>query len=411
MTDCFFSIGKLSFLMDGGFGSSGKAKIASYITKNANNWQFACNAFGPQAGHTVIDNGKRYFYQTFNSCAYQDNYEKLYIGPGACIELPAFFREIDESNINPKKIGVHPLVTILQDKDAAYERGEVDLDGNPIKHEGTKKNGSTLHGVGANRARRILRRHDNILARDTSKLKEFLCNTSEEIMDRLDDGQSGLCEIAQGFPLSLMGDFFPHCTSRNVTVAATLDDMMIPPKYVGNVLLNLRTYPIRINSRKFICKESGKYLTWVEVQDYNKTGRQYDVYEGNSGGWYDDQQELTWDDITRLSGSKEKILEITSVTKLPRRVSTFSRKNLDDAIRHNMPPSNGAIFLSVNFSNYVDGDLLGTRSYSDLLKSPKMLTWIDDNIILSCKKFSSVDNNIIMKFVGTGPNTDDMIVL
>src|SRR5579871_2537042 len=140
-TTHFFTPGKLSVILDAQAGSSGKGNIGSFMAKHANNFQFACNTFLPNAGHTIIDGGKKYFYQTFNSCAYLDNYEKLYLGPGACIELPAFFREIEESKINPKKIGVHPLIPILQDKDAAFERGEVDFDGNKLahRHEGTMK--------------------------------------------------------------------------------------------------------------------------------------------------------------------------------------------------------------------------------------------------------------------------------
>ena len=79
-----FSPGKLTTIMDGGAGSSGKGKIGSYIAENADNWQFCCNTFMPQAGHwVVLDDGRTFFYQTLNPCAYDhERFERMYIGPG-----------------------------------------------------------------------------------------------------------------------------------------------------------------------------------------------------------------------------------------------------------------------------------------------------------------------------------------
>lgn len=405
-TNEFFKSGKLSILFDGSFGSSGKGVIASFLCEHADNWQFACNSFSAQAGHWVkLDNGKQYFYQTFNSCAYQDKYEKLYIGSDSAIELSALFREIEESNIKPSKIGIHPLATIIQEKDMAYERGEVNFDGEKNKQlaDGTKKHGSTCHGTGPCRVRKMLRRQDTLIAKDIPKLQEFLCNVPEEIMNRLDNGQSGLLEIAQGFPLSLnLPQFYPHCTNRNVTVSAALDGMMLPPIYAGNILLNFRTYPIRISSYKYI-GDNGKFLTWQEVQEYDKLNKKYQIYEGSSGHWYPDQTELTWNDITKISGSSTPIMELTSVTKLPRRVATFSVKLMDEAIKYNKTGHD--IYISINFINYVDSSMNGTRGNKDKL-TEKCLNWLNENVYNTAKR-----HNAHVKFIGTGPLTDDKIIL
>ena len=420
-TSFLFKSGKLTTILDGGAGSSGKGKVGAFITEHADNWQFACNTFAPQAGHWVRDENGEYFYQTFNSCAYQDKYEMLYIGPGSIIELPAFFREIEESNINPKKIGVSRVCAILQDKDGAFERGEVDLDGNQIElSDGTMKKGSTCHGVGACTARRRLRRPDVLLARDVPELKEFLCDVPDEIMNRLDSGQSGLLEIAQGFQLSyLLPEMYPYCTSRNCTVAAGLDDLMVPPAYAGNVVLNYRTYPIRISNYKYIAETEvspqqaasdgfpraltkGAHLWWDEVELFDELGYKYTKYEGSSGPGYSDQEETTWDRVTNDSGSPSKIMEITSVTKLPRRVFTFSQQNVEQSIRHNKTA--GRTFLSINFVNYVDHELSGKRMagvhLTDL--SQKMIEWHKNNL-------APVQGDAELTFLGTGAPTDDFI--
>ena len=400
-----FRKGKLTTIMDASAGSSGKGKLGSFVTEHATNWQFCCNTFGPQAGHWVkLDDGRKFFYQTLNSCAYNVNrYEKMYLGHGCILELPAFFREIEENNVPMKKIGISPIAAILQDIDAQFERGEVDLDGNRLKEVGlgTMKSGSTCHGVGACKARKILRRPNIKLARDIPELKEFLCDVPGEIMNRLDDGQAGLMEVAQGFQLSYgLDGMYPFCTSRNCTVAAGLDDMMLPTKYAGAVILNCRTYPIRINNRKFIAQD-GHHMTWAEVEQYRKESKPFEIKEFNSGHGYDDQVEVEWEEVTRLSGSPEPIIEMTSVTKLPRRVFTFSKRNLLQAIKYNDCGSD--IFVSINFVNYVDHALSGKRSESDITE--KMQQWMNVHLWDVCEATGAK-----ILCLGTGAPTDDMIV-
>lgn len=537
-TNYVFTPGKLSIIMDAQAGSSGKGVIGSYVAQHADNWTFACNTFMPQAGHWVkLDDGRSFFYQTLNSCAYQhDKYEKLYIGPGATIELAALWRELEENGVPHKKLGISPITSILQDIDGGYEKGTHDWNGNllssgysiqevvgeplpinqgrisarlshtPIipdtlkitvvsvgntwvlefKDDGrlhyisgsaqalcldnadTKfdiatqtltlvsgapiigatanyeyrlsatilggplaATGTTAHGCGANRARRVLRRKEAKYAKDIPELRPFLCDVPNEIMDRLDRGEAGLLEIAQGFQLSYMlQNMFPFTTSRNCTVAAGLDDMMVAPKYAGNVILNLRTFPIRINSNKFIDEKTGEHLTWAEVRNgwakvaaagAQPTGADahiiadpqgfadvvksagIKVIAGNSGPGYHDQEETTWEEVTKSSGSPEPIMEMTSVTKLPRRVFTYSRQNMHEAIRHNATGSQ--VWLSVNFMNYVDAGITGKRGsigsilHSDLI-SPKAREWLFNNLH---------PYGHMLRFIGTGARTDDKI--
>jgi len=405
-TNAVFTPGRLTTVLDASAGSSGKGKLGSYIAEHADNFQFCCNTFGPQAGHWIkLDDGRTFFYQTLNSCAYMsDRYEKMYLGHGAMIELPALFREIEENNIPSHKLGISPTVPILQDIDASFERGEVDLDGNPLQELGlgTMKSGSTCHGVGACKARKILRRPNVLLARDVPELQEFLCDVPNEVMKRLNSGQAGLLEVAQGFQLSYgLDSMYPFCTSRNCTVAAGLDDMMLPPKYAGKVVLNLRTYPIRINNKKFIAPD-GHHMVWDEVQEYEAEGKSYEIKEFNSGPGYDDQVEISWDELTKVSGSPDPIIEMTSVTKLPRRVFTFSKKNLWQAIRHN--DTGYGTYLCVNFMNYVDYEVTGKRTEADA--TTKVKEWMNNNLWDVCE---ATDTTILC--LGTGALTDDMIPL
>lgn len=775
----FFNPGKLTIAMDGGAGSSGKAKLGSYITANADNFQFCANTFAPQAGHwTVLADGRKFFYQTLNSCAYNhEKFEKMYIGPGAIIEVSALLREIEENGIPRSKIGISPIVAILDyEIDQGFERGALGFDGAPAlkNHDGTAKFGSTAHGVGSCAARKALRRESLKLARDIPELIDMICDVPREIIMRLEAGQAGFLEIAQGFQLSqhydlmypyclsgesrvlmadettkpiknikvgdlvktrtstgaitvnsvlntwkksakdktfyqlvtettefgsvnnsligpkltedhkintvngvklvkdlavgdrvytlehklngnglqvflgsMLGDgtvpnfalnkkraniqithgakqqkyleakakilqqyvggtitaktstgfnrlnqqyfysssksrdvlklaqelgcygkkdpdfvkivnlidarglaiwyqddgrlkhnkyykdhegnfsvyfytngfsqkgvselaqlltdkfgvvfknsyvtqkdkrypiiwldstqvpaffnliknyvhsdlnykvttdidakwewpneetielleeeileikVFDHisskrnksyascydievennhnffvsngkgyfnvenCTYRNVTVAQGLSDMFLPTKYAGQVIINLRTYPIRINSNKYLSTVDGSHLTYAEVL----TGEPHELYEGNSGPGYPDQIELTWEEVTELSGSPTPIFEITSVTKLPRRVFTFSQENVREAAIFNN--TGNKVWFAINFANYVD------YSITDKTEENQLTEHWDEWV--QCSFPTELMD--MLRFIGTGANTESMIMI
>lgn len=402
-TNSVFIPGKLSVLMDAAAGSSGKGKLAAFVYENADNYQFVCNNHSKQASHTIVDDSGTYIYKQLCAISHKHHkFEKMYIGHGAGIDLKALFAEIEMTGLPTEKLGISPLATIIQDIDQKFEMGEVDMDGKVIeKHDGTVKFGSTCSGVGAARARKVLRRPNILLARDVPELAPYICDVPGEIMARLDSGQSGLMEIPQGFQLSYgLDKFYPYCTSRNSTVSAGLDDMMLPPKYVGNVILNLRSYPIRIHSFKYISTEDGHHLTWEEVQSGNVP---HDKIESNSGDGWDDQKEITWEELTERAGAPELIMECTTLTKLPRRPFTFSKENLRQAIKFN--DTGHKIFLNLNFSDYIDSSIKGAKKDDNVTIPEKVKNFVDENIIPVMKEF----NNVSLEWLGTGAHTDETI--
>lgn len=372
----FFQKGRVSVIMDGGAGSSGKGLMASYMGETNDDWTFSCHSFMSNAAHTVVCDKGTFNYQCLSSTAYlTDKYEKTFICGGAVIELEPLLREIKENNLPVNKLGIHPLVAVVTQKDIDYERGVATFEGEPkpFAVNETLTLGSTLHGVGAARARRILRRKDALLARDVPELAPYICDTRDEIVSRLEKGEKGLMEIAQGYMLGYLEDkFYPKCTSRNCTVSAALDDCGIPPKFLGNVLINFRSYPIRVNSDKWL-DINNKVLKYDDAQKMIANGEFVNHIKGDSGGWYPDQNEITWDEITSLSGSETKIYEKTTLTQNPRRAATFSKLNVIDAVRYNAPPEGSKIYLSINFVNYVDPLTKGKMT-------PKVREWLDNNI-------------------------------
>lgn len=398
-----FRPGKITVVGDSGAGSSAKGLRSANIWKHhrASHTTFAVNTFLSNAAHTVIlENGQSYIYQCLSSISMLD-YEKQYIAPGATFAESEILREIEDHNLTPDKLGIHPQVAIVTQKDIDYEKGLCDFEGNPKEQQESinLRIGSTLHGVGAARARRILRRPDAVLARDLPSLKPFLCDTAEEILVRLRKGESGLGEIAQGWQLSLFLKYYPKCTSRNCSVAAFLDDAMLPPVVLGPFVANFRTFPIRVNSNKYVRKSDKKILTWDEWEATPEDNRV--LIAGDSGGCYDDQLETTWEEISKNAG--ETIVEQTSLTRLPRRVYSFSRNNLVESIIHNNTGDD--IYISVNFMNYVDASVKGKSDNSVLTN--KVKSWLDYNINPGIIELSKHNIHIKGMFIGTWKTIDD----
>jgi adenylosuccinate synthase len=174
-----------------------------------------------------------------------------------------------------------------------------------------------------------------------------------------------------------------NCTSRNCTVQAAMDYMAIPPRALGDVYLNLRTFPIRVGN----------------LQDASG------AMQGYSGDFYPDQEELTWDEVARRAGmpDQERLAlaerERTTVTKRIRRVATFSWIGLRDAVR-----TNGVTKICVNFPQYLDWADAGLRGGPERLKdlSPRTREFIE--------RVEHVAN-VPVVMVGTGALHDDFISL
>jgi len=406
-TNSFFRKGKISFVMDGAAGSSGKSLIASYLVKHSSKPTFLLSAFTPNASHTVIDDdGKNFVFKIFcGGSQYHDKLDAVYIVDNAAIELETLWKEIKYLGIPKRKVRISPRCAIVQQIDKDYEAGLCSIDGDYYSkdelRDGTVKTGSTCSGSGSVLAKKVMRNKSLVLAKDIDELADMLYDM-DEIINLLDNGGCGLMEIAQGFPLSMNHhNFAPHTTSRNVTVTNAMNDANLPTKYSngGSILINWRTFPIKIHSNKYKCKKTGRFLHWDEVES-SVAGIDYDVIDSPSGDFYPDQTELTWDQITKMSKSETPLMECTTLTKLPRRIATFSEKNLIEAIKFN--DTGGKIWLCVNFINYVDANMYRERS----VLSDESICWLNSNIALPLE---TLPNRIQLKYVGTGERIEDRI--
>jgi adenylosuccinate synthase len=173
---------------------------------------------------------------------------------------------------------------------------------------------STRKGVGTALAEKVMRRAP--LAADHDRLKPFI--KTYNLNECMDFGDRVVVEIPQGFSLGInSGLAYPYCTSRDVTVSQGLADAAIHPSYLGESMMCVRTFPIRVGN----IKDGDNQIGW-------------------SGPCYPDQHETSFDHL----GVEP---ELTTVTKRVRRIFTWSNKQFRLACSINRPTQ-----ICLNFTNY-----------------------------------------------------------
>lgn len=307
---------KVHMVIDLQFGSTGKGLLAGYLAKREG-YDTVVNAFAPNAGHTYIDEerGIHMMTQQLPTAISSPTVQNVLLGPGSLINIPTLLAELAvyKDMMIDKRLVIHPHAAIVGQEHIDWEL-----------NNGMTKIGSTAKGVGAAQMNRILRDPKNLNVADGpdprfDEIREWVV-TAKEYNDILEKSESLLIEGAQGFGLSMYHGFYPYTTSRDVTPWQIAGDCGIPFKMANYIQIfgTLRTLPIRVNNR-----------------------------DGWSGPVYPDQEELEWSAL-RIP------VERTTVTKLPRRIFSFSQLQLEEALHHCGAYWGTHLFL--NFANYLQPD-------------------------------------------------------
>lgn len=317
---------QLDVIVDMQFGSTGKGLLAGYLA-NRNLPDTLITAWAPNAGHTFIDNrGNKYVHCMIPNGVVSNNLKRILIGPGSVIDPALFESELNhlksQGVIDDRvKIAIHEHAAVVTEEDRQWERANM------------VGIGSTMKGVGRAVARKLERPQvrSNVAyeALNATPLYKYVVSVAE-YNDLLDSAEVAMVEGHQGYSLSINHGMYPYTTSRDCTTMQILSDCGFPFDEVAALLRSgsaynakmtvwgsARTYPIRVANRF----QDGKQVGW-------------------SGPHYPDQVELQWEDIGREP-------ELTTVTKLPRRIFTWSQRQMDEAMR-----INGIDFLFLNFVNY-----------------------------------------------------------
>jgi len=224
---------------------------------------------------------------------------------------------------------------------------------------------STLCGVGSAVARRALRTGDVQLARsaalDQDWLRPLITDVSAEANAAVDSGKKVLVEGTQGSGLSLYHSVhYPKATSRDTNAAGFVSEVGLSPRLVSEVVLVLRTFPIRVSG-----PQAGPL-----------------------------SEELTWERLQAESNSPFTLHEYTSVTHKLRRLGRFDWDAAKTAVTLNRPNR-----LAVNFLDYLDFKNRGSSQWAELSSGAKAFV----------EKLEAT-SGVAAVYLGTGPCLSDNIV-
>lgn len=305
-------ISKITALVGGAFGSEGKGVVAKWV---ADEYEVSVRTGGPNAGHTFAHKGKIFKQQSL-PCGWTNPRCQLVIGAGAIVNLKQLKKEIEKvAQVDPEiwdRVWIDHRAMILTAKHHEEEGG--------TKGEFHARIGSTGEGVGAARIDRIRRNPDVAsLVEGNANFKmgpktlgDMTIDTVARLHDHIEWGHNIMLEGTQGYGLSLVHGPWPYVTSHDTNAATLAADAGIPPHWVTDVIMVVRTFPIRV--------------------------------AGNSGPL---KGETSWAEISKRLG--KKVEETTTVTKKTRRVGVWDDDLMRQAMRVNAPTS-----LALTFIDYLN---------------------------------------------------------
>jgi adenylosuccinate synthase len=214
--------------------------------------------------------------------------------------------EIVATGLERNRLVIDPNAVIVTKRDQEVE----------IASDLRSRIGSTCSGTGAAVIKRIARGPEVALAGSEPSMAPYLGSASAYLREALDRGRRALIEGTQGFGLSLLhSGHYPNVTTRDTTAAGALSEAGLSPRDVDQVVLVLRTVPIRV--------------------------------AGNSGSF--DSEEIDWRTVSEEGGHSHQLSEYTSVTHQLRRVARFDAGIVRRAIECNQPSA-----IVLNHLDYID---------------------------------------------------------
>ena len=231
----------------GFFGDTGKGKVNSYLALKDRTAVSVRAGVGPNAGHSVVYEGKTYKMRMLPS-AFVYNKCRLLLGPGVLINPGVLLQEIQLAK-SEDRVGVDPQCAIIESK-------HIEADKAGHLAEKIKTTGSGTGPCNAERALRMVK-----LAYDIPELERFLADVPLEVNVAISEGENVLIEGTQGTYLSLYHGTYPYCTSKDVTASAACSDVGVGPTKVSDVIIVFKSYTTRVGAGPLTNE-----LSWEEAQ-------------------------------------------------------------------------------------------------------------------------------------------------
>ena len=247
-------------LVCGFFGDTGKGKMISYLALKDKTAVTARAGVGPNAGHTVVYQGKTYKLRMLPS-AFTAPDCRLLIGPGVLVNPDIFLNEVTALNVKGR-VGIDPQCAIIEPK-------HIEADKKGFLAQQVKSTGSGSGPCNADRVMRVAK-----LAREFPNLEEYLVDVPLEVNTAISEGQDVLIEGTQGTYLSLFHGTYPYCTSKDVCSAAACSDVGVGPTSVDDVIVVFKAYNTRVGAGPLpgeLSWEEAERRGWAEIA--TNTGR------------------------------------------------------------------------------------------------------------------------------------------
>lgn len=293
------------------WGDEGKGKIVDVLTANYN--IVARFQGGPNAGHTLIFDGRKHVLHTIPSGIFHENVINI-VGNGVVIDPVIFQKELE--NLAPYHLNFKDKLLISRKAHLILPTHRL-LDAASETSKGKAKIGSTLKGIGPtymdktgrngmrigdlelddwkDKYQALTEKHIKMLnffdvdiqynlneleaefCAAIAVLKQLTFIDSEEYIHlALQQNKSILAEGAQGSLLDIDFGTYPYVTSSNTTAAGACTGLGVAPNKIGEVFGIFKAYTTRVGSGPFpteLFDNDGKVMAKVGNEFGATTGR------------------------------------------------------------------------------------------------------------------------------------------
>ena len=302
--------GKVDVLLGLQWGDEGKGKVVDVLTPNYD--VVARFQGGPNAGHTLEFEGKKYVLRSIPSGIFQGDKTNI-IGNGVVLAPDLFMdeaKDLEKSGYNiPERLmlskKIHLIMPTHRVLDAAYEaakgKNKVGTTGKgigPTYTDKTSRNGLRLGDIFENFEAKYAAhkaRHEEMLKAlnytdyDITEIEKHwlegieylrtfkIIDSEHEINKLLESGKSMLCEGAQGTMLDVDFGSYPFVTSSNTICAGACTGLGIGPNKIGEVYGIMKAYCTRVGAGPFpteLFDETGATMRAIGHEYGAVTGRE-----------------------------------------------------------------------------------------------------------------------------------------
>ena len=309
--------GKVDALLGIVFGDEGKGKVVDVFTPRYD--IVARFAGGPNAGHTIIFEGKKFVLRSIPSGIFDEG--KLNIIGNGCVIAPDLFmaeaRELEEAGYSLKdrlhiSKRAHLILPTHRVLDRAYEaakgKNKVGTTGKGIGPTYSEKASRTGLRVGdilenfEQKYRQLKARHMQILSdlhytdfditeeeerwlQGVEYMRQYpLADTEIEINKALREGKNVLAEGAQGTLLDIDHGTYPFVSSSSTVSGGVCTGLGVAPNSIGEIFGIFKAYSTRVGSGPFpveLFDETGDRIREI--------GHEYGAVTGRNRrcGWLD----------------------------------------------------------------------------------------------------------------------------